>query len=357
MPVPTVRTAKTGACVGLDPTRRGTMSRSNRTSKARFATAALVAAILVLGACSGSDDVASVTTTAAAASETAYPADANTVAVGDPGGADLAAERSVKVAQPIGTELPDGLKVIRDGRVDIRVEPGTFEQVSSRLRSIADDLGGYITAGETHLQEIDDVDYTVGWLTMRIPEDRFDDALNRVDGVGERLSLNVSSQDVTEEYVDLEGRLDYWRGQEEFYMRLMDEATEIDDLVTIQTRMQDVLLSIEQIEGRLRYLDSRTSFSTLTVGLTEVPGSTPIDDPDDPGILEEAIEQAGSVLLATIGGLIVGAAFVLPLALLALVGFGLWRAVSATRRRTSEAARATDAAPRDEDPSDDPSDG
>ena len=54
------------------------------------------------------------------------------------------------------------------------------------------------------------------------------------------------------------------------------------------------------------------------VGLTEVPGSMPIEDPDDPGILEEAIEQAGSVLLATIGGLIVGAAFVLPLALLAI---------------------------------------
>ena len=149
---------------------------------------------------------------------------------------------------------------------------GTFGQISSQLRSIAADLGGYITAGETYLQEIDDVDYTVGWLTMRIPEDRFDDALNRVDGLGERLSLNVSSQDVTEEYVDLEGRLRYWRSQEEFYQRLMNEATEIDDLVTIQTRMQDVLLNIEQIEGRLRYLDSRTSFSTLTVGLTEVPG-------------------------------------------------------------------------------------
>ena len=91
-------------------------------------------------------------------------------------------------------------------------------------------------------------------------------------------------------------------------------------------------MNIEQIEGRLRYLDSRTSFSTLTVGLTEVPGTTPIDEPDDPGILESAIDQAGEVLLATIGGLIVGAAFVFPISLLALVGFSLWRAVTAARR-------------------------
>jgi len=309
------------------------MTSSNLAGKTRIAVAALLAATLLLGACSGSSDDSSeaigysddeyVTTVAYAADEAKAS-----------GGEGFEEEQTIAIAAaPIGTDAPVGLKVIRDGRVELRVEPGTFGQISSQLRSIAQDLGGYITSGETYLQEIDDVDYTVGWLTMRIPEDRFDDALDRVDGLGERLSLSVSSQDVTEEYVDLEGRLRYWKTQEEFYTRLMSEATEIDDLVTIQTRMQDVLLNIEQTEGRLRYLDSRTSFSTLTVGLTEVPGSTPIEDPDDPGVLEEALDQAGEVLLATIGGLIVGAAFALPFILLALVGLGLWMAIRSIRRR------------------------
>ncbi len=316
------------------------MTISDLKGKTRIALAALLAAVLLLGACSSAFDNASesvgynddeyVTTVVAAAEELqAVDSDDKT------GGA-------VAIAVPIGTDIPVGLKVIRDGRVDLRVEPGTFGQISSQLRSIAQDLGGYITAGETHLQEIDDVAYTVGWLTMRIPADRFDDALDRVDGLGERLSLNVSSQDVTEEYVDLEGRLRYWKTQEEFYTRLMTQATEIEDLVTIQTRMQDVLLNIEQIEGRLRYLDSRTSFSTLTVGLTEVPGSTPIEEPDDPGVLGEAIDQAGEVLLATIGGLIVGAAFALPFILLALTGLGLWMAIRSIRRRKPDTEEPSD---------------
>lgn len=323
------------------------MSRRNRMGRTRIATAALLAAVLLLSACSGSDDAANeaMTTVVHATEETIAASGGEAI------DAELVMEQGVKVAPAIGTELPDGLKVIRDGRVEIRVEVGTFGQITSQLRSIAADLGGYITAGETYLQQIDDESYTVGWLTMRIPEDRFEDALNRVDGLGERLSLNVSSQDVTEEYVDLEGRLRYWRSQEEFYQRLMNEATEIDDLVTIQTRMQDVLLNIEQIEGRLRYLDSRTSFSTLTVGLTEVPATTPIDEPDDPGILENAVEQAGEVLLATIGGLIVGAAFVLPIALLALVGFALWRAVAAVRRPKDDKPRASAELPPEDDPS------
>ena len=308
------------------------MKISDLTGKTRVAAAALLAATLLLGACSsvfeeasdsvGYNEMEFTETTVVMASEDKAEA-----------GVGVSEVQTIAVSAPIGTDVPDGLKVIRDGRVELRVEPGTFGQISSQLRSIAQDLGGYITAGETYLQEIDDVAYTVGWLTLRIPEDRFDDALDRVDGLGERLSLNVSSQDVTEEYIDLEGRLRYWQTQEEFYTRLMAEATEIEDLVTIQTRMQDVLLNIEQIEGRLRYLDSRTSFSTLTVGLTEVPGSTPIEEPDDPGVLEEAIDQAGTVLLATIGGLIVGAAFALPFILLALVGLGLWMAVRSIRRR------------------------
>jgi hypothetical protein len=319
------------------------MKFSDLAGRTRVAVAVLLAATLLLGACSSAFDNASETTAygddAEYVTTVAYASDEAEAS----GGAEMEETQAIAIAAvPIGTDVPVGLKVIRDGRVELRVEPGTFGQISSQLRSIAQDLGGYITAGETHLQEIDDVAYTVGWLTMRIPEDRFDDALDRVDGLGERLSLNVSSQDVTEEYIDLEGRLRYWKTQEEFYTRLMAEATEIEDLVTIQTRMQDVLLNIEQIEGRLRYLDSRTSFSTLTVGLTEVPGSTPIDEPDDPGVLEEALDQAGEVLLATIGGLIVGAAFALPFILLALVGLGLWMAVRSIRRRKPNAEEPSD---------------
>lgn len=326
------------------------MPRSNRTGIQRIATAVLLAAVLVLAACSGTDDASFEPASAPLDSATE-----ETMAVGGDAGTrgELANAQEVDVSAAIATDVPSDLKVIRDGQVDIRVEPGTFGQVSSQLRSIAADLGGYVTAGETHLQEIDDVNYTVGWITLRVPEDRFDDALTRVDGLGERLSLSVSSQDVTEEYVDLEGRLSYWRSQEEFYMRLMGEATAIDDLVTIQTRMQDVLLTIEQIEGRLRYLDSRTNFSTLTVGLTEVPGSTPIEETDDPGIIESAIEQAGTVLLATIGGLIVGAAFVLPIALLALVGFGLWRAIAAVRKPKGGATQPSAPPTPEPEPSDD----
>jgi len=226
-------------------------------------------------------------------------------------------------------------RIIKDGSVDIRIEPGSFGASAGQIRAIASDLGGYIASGETRIEEYDEARYAVGWYTMRIPTERFDDAVSRVEQLGERVSAQLSSQDVTEEYVDLEGRLSYWRDQEAFYQRLMAEATTIEELVTVQTRMQDVLLNVEQIEGRLRYLDSRTAYATLTVGVTEVPvdGPIPIPEPIDPNPIQEAFEQAGEVLLATVSFIIVAAAVAIPIGILVLFAYVIVRLFQRTLRK------------------------
>jgi len=301
---------------------------------------ALGVGVLVLAACSGSDDAATgESEDFVEENESIEVARAAEASKGTLGGGEID-ESSVAVisADPVRYEP----RIIRDGRVDIRIEPGTFDTSAAQLRTLAADLGGYIAQGQTRLEEADDVKYMTGWYTLRIPEDRFEEALGRLDGMGERLGVNLSSQDVTEEFVDLEGRLRYWRDQEQFYERLLAEATTINDLVTIQGRMQEVLLNIESIEGRLRYLEDRTSLSTLTVGLTEVPGATPLTptDPTEVGIIQDALEQAGAVLLGTIGFMIVAAAFVLPVAGVALIVLFVAKAILASTRRSEKQAEA-----------------
>ena len=235
-------------------------------------------------------------------------------------------------------------KIIRDGRLDLRVEPGSFGANTERIRVIAADLGGYVASGETHIEELDEDSYAVGWYTMRIPSDRFDEAVGRVEQLGQRVSASLSSQDVTEEYVDLDGRLTYWRQQEAFYSNLMDEVTEVNQLIALQKQMQEVLLTIEQIEGRKRYLDSRTDFATLTVGLTELPGGPvvpPVEPvPADQGTIERAFEQAGEVLLATVAFIIVAAAVAIPMGILVLMVYGALRVILATTRRREHPAES-----------------
>ncbi len=318
-----------------------TKTRSRRA--VRIGVLAIVG-LLVVSACSGSDDSSADTTSAASAEyfegedgfeekfeAASAPAEALAV-VQDDGSV---------VFTSIGSN-PIDAKVIRNGRIDVRIPIGTFDAKSSQVRAIAAELGGYVSSGESYVEQYEDGRYAVGWVTLRIPSDRFEDAVDRVERLGERVSSSLSSQDVTEEYIDLEGRLNYWEQQEEFYSKLLNEAETIDDLVTIQSRMQDVLLNIEQIEGRLRYLDGKTSFATLTVGLTEVPDILQPPDEGEPNPIQEAFEQAGDVLLATVGFLIIAAAVAIPIALLVLFAWLVFKLFTPKRKEQSEAAPPTE---------------
>ncbi len=229
-------------------------------------------------------------------------------------------------------------RVIRDGSVELRIDQGSFNVASAQIRSIAADLGGYVASGESRIEENGEERYAVGWFAIRIPSDRFDDAVERIGNLGENIASALSSQDVTEEYVDLEGRLSYWREQEAFYARLLEKASTIEDLVAVQTRMQDVLLNVERIEGRLRYLDSRTEFATLRIGLTEVPGGSFTSVvPVDAGVIAQAFDEAGAVLLATVSFMIVATAVIVPIGILALLVYGITRLFMSLRRKEDPA--------------------
>ncbi len=316
--------------------------KSNQLGAWRFVLLIAITAVVV-AACSGSDDSSAepvttdggpVTTVAASGVDKSGDAVGFQVAPGAAEGESggIADDGSV-LFQNLRTSAIDA-KVIRDGRIDVRIDEGEFDSKGAELRVIASELGGYIASGESHVEEHDENRYAVGWFTLKVPSDRFDDAVERVERLGVRVSSALSSQDVTEEYVDLEGRLNYWEQQEAFYTKLLNEAETIEDLVTVQTRMQDVLLNIEEIEGRLRYLDGRTAFATLTVGLTEVPDEIApvvIDDPE-PGPIAEAFDQAGEVLLEMVAFLIVASAVVIPLAVLMLFAWLIFRLVAPRKR-------------------------
>jgi hypothetical protein len=306
------------------------------------AVAIMMVAAFVVGACSSSDDSGAELTVAAlgVSDEADFDGPSNEGELG----ADEAFEgaRSDGTATAIlavesGASSIDA-RVIRDGMVDLRIAPDSFGAKANQIRAIAADLGGYVSSGEASIEVHNEERYAVGWSTIRIPSDRFDDAVARVEALGEPVSSSMSSQDVTEEYVDLEGRLNYWREQEGFYSRLMEEATTIEDLVAVQTQMQDVLLNIEQIEGRLRYLDSRTEFATLTVGLTEVPAEPLVaPGPTGEGPIAQAFSQAGDVLLATVSFIIVATAALIPIVIIAVFAFLVARLFLTFRRKRTPA--------------------
>lgn len=102
-------------------------------------------------------------------------------------------------------------------------------------------------------------------ITIRVPVARFDEALKRVDGLGDVLDRNVSTQDVTEEFNDLDVRLKSARAVRDRLEQLLQKAAKVEESVLIERELQRVGLEIERIEGRMKFLKDRASFSTITV--------------------------------------------------------------------------------------------
>ncbi len=207
--------------------------------------------------------------------------------------------------------------VIRTAELRLRVDPGNFESTVAQIRSLAKDSGGYVSAGQASIGHNFDGPYTTGWYTIRIPQTEFEAALAQAETLGVRTAFEVSSQDISADYVDLESRLAYWESQEEFYKELLDSATTIDEMVSVQTQAQTALLNIEQIEGQLRYFDDKTSFSTLTIFLTDQPEESFAETA--PSVIADSIETAGDVFVHTIGFLIIATAFIVPLIVSVLI--------------------------------------
>ena len=162
--------------------------------------------------------------------------------------------------QPAKTKVPTERKIIKEGT--IHFEAKDTRETSQRIAKAVADSKGYITE-----DIITDQTYQVEHrITIRVPAAKFDTLLATIaQGVDELKSKNVTSKDVTEEYVDVESRIKTKKELESRYQQLLQKATKVEEMLSIEREMGTLRTDIESIEGRLRYLKDRVAFSTLTV--------------------------------------------------------------------------------------------
>jgi RNAse (barnase) inhibitor barstar len=122
-----------------------------------------------------------------------------------------------------------------------------------RVEAIARELGGFLARRDDRA------------ITIRVPVARFDEAVRRLDAVGDVLQRNVAVEDVTAEYVDMEIRLKNARAVRDRLEKLLEKAATVEESVLLEKELGRVAGEIERIEGRLKFLRDRAAFSTITV--------------------------------------------------------------------------------------------
>lgn len=320
----------------------------------RVAVIATAILILVLGACRGGNDEATegsagkpeTTTDLAAPASDADAGKAERSSAGSGGdggngdgaggaggaggyaGARTLAVAPEEAAAPDIAPVPQGgptatSKVIKNISLDVEVEEDSFQRQFARAGTVAEQFGGFVT--NSQVSETDG-ELSSGSLTIRVPSDRFEQAVARLKALGEVKGEDRSGQDVSKQFVDLEARLRQAKTEEGFYLRLMDEAEGISDMIQIQSQLSAVQLKIESIQGELNFLKDQTDFSTITVRVYE-PGA-PTGAPKG---LARAWEGAVDGFQQVVGGLVVAVGWLAPFVLLGLAGLFVLKVRSRSR--------------------------
>ncbi|SDM90297.1 protein of unknown function [Paenibacillus sp. yr247] len=168
-----------------------------------------------------------------------------------------------------------------------------------------------------------------GTYTIKVAANGFVSLLDGLEKISPSLQRNVQGQDVTEEYVDLSSRLKAKQLVETRLLSFMEKASKTDDLLAFSNELSKVQEAIEQIKGRMRYLDQNVSFSTIELRMYQQTSKRPLLSDPSQLTLEERIQKAWSsslnVLVAVMQGILVFLAAAFPvLVIVLLIGVPIW---------------------------------
>lgn len=172
-------------------------------------------------------------------------------------------------ADNISSEAVIERKVIKRG--DIRFQTGSIQETTDFITKTVNELKGYISSDNVYNSE----NRITQRLEIRIPASGFDDLLTRISLNARRIdSKSVQVQDITEEYIDIESRINTKKELENRFKEILLKAKTVEEIVSIEKELGTLRTDIEAIEGRLKYLKDQVSLSTLTVEYYELSSST-----------------------------------------------------------------------------------
>ncbi|OFW57416.1 MAG: hypothetical protein A2133_06415 [Actinobacteria bacterium RBG_16_64_13] len=314
-----------------------------------------LAALVGIGGCGGGSESVSTTAAGMASRATMTTAGATTTitwatpagdgsgeSAGVPSYNDSPAGGGTDVAV-VGTgtltalQMASGQKIITDAQLWIEVESGKFQIAFDQAVLLAGRYGGYVMSANSQASG-DDEGMRSGTISIRIPVGSFDNALGDASKFGTVKNQEVSTQDVTEEYVDLQARIKNSEAYVSSILALLGKAKTVDEILQVQSVLTYAQQDLEQLKGRMRYLEEHTSYSTLTMYLYETGVEVPSEGAWGTG---KAFEAALHNLVDAVNAIIRGLGVLIPvLVVLAIIAYIAYVIVRAVIRRNRERAQA-----------------
>ena len=276
----------------------------------RARTTVLLALLVLVAGCSG----------AGGGSDLGASADSAEMRVSGGGGGDGGA-RSVE--QDGGSGGSDPIAQARNRQLiytaTVELEVADYDRARSDLTAAARERGGFVSNANERRHTAAGGNYTTGTVTYRVPADEYESFLATVNETGTVVSAQQSTEDVTDQLVDLDARLRTLRAQRDRLRELYQRANTTEEVLAVERRLSEVQTQIERAEARKASLERRVALSTVTVELREPrPGEPPEGAWYDTPLVEAFLASVNGVVV-TVRALAVAGAYAAPY----LVAFGL----------------------------------
>jgi len=217
--------------------------------------------------------------------------------------------------------VPGSPRVVRTADVRIKLGKGAFGAAFDRVAALAASNGGFVQSSSTASNK----GARSGELTVRVPADRFDAVRESLAGLGDVDSQSIRGEDVSGQLVDYGARLKSLQAQEDALRVLVGQAKAVNDVLQVQQSLFSVRQQIEQLTAQKANLDQSVSLATLQVSLYEPGALGEVRPVTEDRSLAHSVRQAVDGMIAVVGGMIVVVGYLVPLAVLGLLGWGFSR--------------------------------
>jgi hypothetical protein len=217
------------------------------------------------------------------------------------GGEPLPSVMTQTQGAPMDTEVrkdqstPQERVVIYNGQLSL--EANDIQGTLQKIRALAEGYGGYVASSSRSTYGVQ----ARADIAIRVPKDKFQAAIQQIETYGKVLDEGTTSEDITQQYIDLKARLNNMQRQEERLREILDMAKTVDEILRVESELERVRGEIDSLQGQINYLEGNVEMSLISVMLTEpAPPFTP------PGMdWSETLEIAITGLLTVVRGMII----------------------------------------------------
>ena len=155
--------------------------------------------------------------------------------------------------------------------IDLEFETTEFDQTTDELTKLVEKYRAYIeNSNMSYNQYYNNKSYKYGSYVIRVPKDDVISFKTELNGIGNMISESTSKEDVTKQYRDTESRLKVITTKEERILALLEKAEKIEDIITLENQLTEIIYEKENLQSRLMNIDDKVDFSTLRINIQEV---------------------------------------------------------------------------------------